>query len=99
MRGSLRIRLCTAVLYVVAGPALCGTDASVAGQKLDSGLGDLPRHSRWVDPTGRHPLGCRVVGESLDDGLSELPHFSKWMEPTGRDLLGRNGALWVAAKR
>jgi hypothetical protein len=99
MKTSLRISLCAAVLSVAAGPALCGTDASVAGQKLDSGLGDLPHHSKWVDPTGRYPMGHRVVGESLDDGLGELPHYSKWVDLTGRDPLGRSGARLVAVKR
>jgi len=28
----------------------------VSGEKIDSGLGDLPHYSQWADPTGRNPL-------------------------------------------
>jgi hypothetical protein len=61
----------------------------VAGEKLDSGLGDLPHYSKWEDRSGRRPMGNRVLGESLDDGLGELPHYSQWVDPTGRDPMGR----------
>lgn len=27
----------------------------VAGEKVDSGLGDLPHYSKWADPTGKNP--------------------------------------------
>ena len=27
----------------------------VAGEKVDSGLGDLPHYSQWTDPTGKNP--------------------------------------------
>ena len=29
--------------------------APVAGEKVDSGLGDLPHYSKWADPTGKNP--------------------------------------------
>ena len=62
-------------------------DQFVAGQKLDSGLGDIPHYSQWTDRTGRAPLAYPVVGESLDSGLGELPHYSQWTDRTGRDPL------------
>ena len=63
-------------------------DQSVAGQKLDSGLGDVPHYSQWTDRTGRDPLPYRVVGESLDSGLGELPHYSKWTAATAGGRFG-----------
>ena len=66
---------------------------AVAGQKLDSGLGDLPHYSKWADRTGRHPLGTFVLGESQDSGLGQLPHYSKWTDRTGKDPMGRAGVL------
>lgn len=61
----------------------------LAGEKLDSGLGELPPYALWDDKTGHRPMRHRVLGESLDDGLGELPHYSKWVDATGRDPLGR----------
>ena len=76
-------------LLVLAGPATSAPNVAVPGQKIDSGLGDLPHYSTWVDRSGRNPTGTRVAGESLDDGLADLPHYSKWIDPTGRDPMGR----------
>lgn len=89
MKTSLCLSLAAALL-MAAAPVLSGSDQSAHGQKLDSGLGDLPHYSNWSDRTGRFPLGHHVVGESLDSGLGELPHYSKWVDPTGRDPLGRD---------
>lgn len=98
MKTRLCVALSAAVLILAAGPALSGPTASVAGQKLDSGLGALPHYSKWADPTGRNPMGERIAGESLDNGLGELPHYSKWVDKTGRDPLGRNAAQVAQAK-
>lgn len=95
MKTRLCLTLSAAAVLLAAGPALSGPDTAVPGQKIDSGLGELPHYSKWADPSGRHPMGHRVLGESLDDGLGELPHYSKWVDPTGRDPLGR-GATQVA---
>lgn len=61
----------------------------VIGEKLDSGLGQLPPYAQWDDKTGRQPMRHRVAGESLDDGLGELPHYSRWTDRSGRDPMGR----------
>jgi hypothetical protein len=98
MKNHLVVALSAAVLALAAGPALPGPAASVAGEKLDSGLGDLPHYSTWADPTGRNPMGNRIVGESLDDGLGALPHYSKWIDKTGRDPLGRKGTQLAQAR-
>ena len=88
-----------AALLVAAGPAVCGPDAGVAGQKLDSGLGSLPHYANWLDRSGRHPVGQKVVGESLDDGLGQLPHYSTWKDRSGRDPMGRNLLQVSSAQR
>ena len=98
MKTRLCVSLSAAVLILVAGPALSGPAAFVAGQKLDSGLGDLPHYSTWADPSGRNPMGSRVAGESLDDGLGELPHYSTWVDKTGRDPMGRSGTQVAQVK-
>lgn len=50
-----------AVMLVPAGAASADTAASptvhVQGEKIDSGLGDLPHYRDWKDPTGKAPLG------------------------------------------
>jgi len=79
-------------------PPVSPTVAAVAGQKLDSGLGELPHYSQWVDKSGRNPMGRTVAGEKLDSGLGDLPHYSKWLDKSGRDPMGRE-SLAVAGKR
>jgi hypothetical protein len=90
----LALALCAACLSL---PALAQSDRAVVGQKLDSGLGSLPHYSKWLDQSGRNPLGSRVAGESLDNGLGELPHYSKWLDRNGRDPLGRDQAKLAGA--
>lgn len=98
MKAKLCVSLSAALLIVASGPALSGPAAVVAGQKIDSGLGELPHYSTWADPKGRNPIGNRVVGESLDNGLGSLPHYSKWLDKTGRDPLGRAGTQLAQVK-
>lgn len=61
--------------------------ASVAGEKVDSGLGDLPHYRAWSDPTGKAPMRTASVvaaakpalsGEKQDSGLGSLPHYKHW---------------------
>ena len=51
----------------------------VAGEKVDSGLGDLPHYSKWAKPAHK------VSGEKVDSGLGDLPHYSRWADPTGKN--------------
>ena len=44
---------------------------AVPGEKIDSGLGELPRYGQ-------------VVGQKVDSGLGELPHYRDWADKTGR---------------
>lgn len=50
-----------AAMLVPAGAASADTAATpathVQGEKIDSGLGDLPHYRDWKDPTGKAPLG------------------------------------------
>lgn len=84
-------------LFVVTLVALCGASPSlpvlaagpaVPGEKIDSGLGDLPHYSRWADPRGR-VVAVAVPGESLDSGLGELPHYRLWVDRSGKHPMGK----------
>lgn len=88
-----------AALLSASMSALPADAGRVSGEKLDSGLGDLPHYSQWVDKTGQRPLGHRVIGESLDSGLGELPHYRHWVDPTGKDPLGRQRTSVAVAAR
>ena len=85
--------LATALGILAGTPALAGdaiaTAAQVPGQKIDSGLGELPHYSQWADPTGKNPLRrsaeaprakVQVLGEKKDSGLGDLPHYSQWAD-------------------
>ncbi|MBL8289267.1 MAG: hypothetical protein JNL85_14905 [Rubrivivax sp.] len=82
----------------VAALAAALPAAALEGQKLDSGLGDLPHYSQWADKSGRGVV-TRVPGESLDSGLGALPHYSQWQDKSGRDPMGREGLRVAGAKR
>jgi hypothetical protein len=87
-----------ATMAVLASTPALAADASSAmaqlpGQKIDSGLGDLPHYSQWADPTGKDPMRrvaampsakVHVVGEKVDSGLGDLPHYSQWADKSGR---------------
>ena len=52
----------------------------VTGEKLDSGLGELPHYREWAHNPATRQLAAadaaiRVAGEKLDSGLGELPHY------------------------
>jgi hypothetical protein len=88
MQARLARVLGTAAVFGIVLIAHAGAGNDVSGQKLDNGLGSLPHYSKWLDKSGRDPMGHRVLGESLDDGLGELPHYSKWADRSGRDPMG-----------
>lgn len=39
------------------------TAAKVSGEKVDSGLGDLPHYSQWADPTGKNPVPMKASAQ------------------------------------
>ncbi len=57
---------------------------AAAGQKIDSGLGDLPHYRYWADPTGKAPMVAKLAGQKIDSGLGDLPHYRYWADPTGK---------------
>lgn len=89
-------RLALAALLAVSGLSFAAEPTPVAGAKLDSGLGDLPHYSHWVDKTGKNPMGHHVIGEKLDSGLGTLPNYRHWADKTGKDPL--NGRVRVAQR-
>jgi hypothetical protein len=89
---SLMLVLVTASVSFVALTA-----AATEGQKLDSGLGELPHYTQWLDQSGRAPAASRVAGESLDNGLGELPPYAQWLDKSGRDPMSR-GAQQMASR-
>jgi hypothetical protein len=46
--------------------------AQVAGEKVDSGLGDLPHYSKWADPTGKNPTQAKAVAKRDDKPAQRL---------------------------
>lgn len=52
------------------------------GQKLDSGLGDLPHYAEWHRHSHlSHLVPAQVAnaaGEKLDSGLGRLPPYAQW---------------------
>lgn len=58
-----------------AEPPRANTAVTVVGQKVDSGLGDLPHYRYWTTLPARSASGgaaVRIVGEKLDSGLGAL---------------------------
>ena len=91
-----------AALVVAASSLHADTGPQVVGEKVDSGLGQLPHYSQWADPTGKAvvPVSVQVprrtklimrtglLGEKIDSGLGQLPHYSQWADATGKDPMG-----------
>jgi hypothetical protein len=48
---------------------------AVPGEKIDSGLGEMPRYGT-------------VAGQKIDSGLGDLPHYRHWADKTGRAPMG-----------
>ena len=58
---ALSVAAALAVSFVSLGPVAVAAERAAApankviGEKVDSGLGDLPHYSKWADPTGKNP--------------------------------------------
>ena len=63
----------------------------VQGQKIDSGLGDLPHYRHWADKSGKNVVTSRVAGEKLDSGLGDIVPYSLGQSglPKGVDVAQR----------
>jgi hypothetical protein len=47
-----------------AAPEAPAAPARVSGEKIDSGLGDLPHYRQWADPTGKNQLKAATAREA-----------------------------------
>lgn len=111
-KHQINISALAAMLALLAFPSASGAETPlpgamhrVTGEKLDSGLGELPHYREWAhNPATRQlvamDVATRVSGEKLDSGLGKLPHYREWAHnPETRRLLTRNGAIRVARDR
>ena len=46
---------------------------NVAGQKIDSGLGELPHYSLWADPSGKNPMAKPKVVKAQTRSETNAP--------------------------
>lgn len=86
----IQLGILAAVLALLVAPFAYGADKPVtgkqqqrhvAGEKLDSGLGNLPHYREWAKQPANSKLfalASHVPGEKLDSGLGKLPHYSQW---------------------
>jgi hypothetical protein len=51
-------------LQATTASATDAVSSTVAGQKIDSGLGELPHYRLWADPSGKNPVAKPVAAES-----------------------------------
>lgn len=69
---ALSVAAALAVSFVSLGPVAVAAERgaapahTVSGEKVDSGLGDLPHYSKWADPTGKNPVQGKPQAR-LDD--------------------------------
>ena len=77
------------IVFVAAATIFASAIASAAnpasvriqGEKLDTGLGELPHYREWAQYPhlrGMTAVVNRVQGEKLDSGLGELPPYREW---------------------
>ena len=67
MTHTLTLRAAIAATMIVGGIAMAQVNRdvpasrvnAVPGEKLDSGLGELPPYHQWADPSGRAPVMAR----------------------------------------
>ena len=68
---SLSIAACLAsALCAAASAAPDAAPARVAGEKIDSGLGELPHYSLWADPSGKTPMRSRATPDTAKQAVT-----------------------------
>lgn len=96
-----------ATLALLSFPLACGAETPrasgvmqhVAGEKLDSGLGELPHYREWAHNLTTMDVATRASGEKLDSGLGELPHYREWAHHAAtRQLAPTDAAIRVAGE-
>lgn len=96
-QNKIQISTLAAVLALLLAPFAYGGEKPavgkqyhVAGEKLDSGLGELPPYREWAKYPATSKLvalASHVPGEKLDSGLGELPPYREWADNTGNQHL------------
>jgi hypothetical protein len=82
MNNGKKIILAVAIVFGCAGVlAASAAETRIQGEKLDSGLGELPHYREWA----QHPhlrsmtaMVNHVPGEKLDSGLGDMPPYREW---------------------
>lgn len=69
---ALSVAAALAASFVSLGPVAVAAERGaapahkVSGEKVDSGLGDLPHYSKWADPTGKNPVQGKAQARADD---------------------------------
>jgi hypothetical protein len=74
INNSVAVSLAASMFVLAAAAVSADVGAGpvrVPGEKLDSGLGDLPHYSKWADPTGKNPLQAPAAKESSSERQAE----------------------------
>ena len=64
--ASLAVSFASLSSVAVAAERAVAPVNKVSGEKVDSGLGDLPHYSKWADPTGKNPMQGKTVAQRDD---------------------------------
>lgn len=67
--SALTLAACVAASFVsinVMAAERAAAPVQVAGEKVDSGLGDLPHYSKWADPTGKNTAPSKASAKGDD---------------------------------
>jgi uncharacterized protein YijF (DUF1287 family) len=61
-------------LQATTASATDAKSAAVAGQKIDSGLGELPHYRLWADPSGKNPVTRPVAADAQRSAEPKAQH-------------------------
>jgi hypothetical protein len=64
--ASLAVSFASLSSVAVAAERGAAPANKVSGEKVDSGLGDLPHYSKWADPTGKNPMQAKAQAKRDD---------------------------------
>ena len=68
--ASLAVSFVSLSTVAVAAERAAAPAARVSGEKVDSGLGELPHYSKWADSSGKNPMQAQA---KLDDKPAQRP--------------------------
>ncbi len=70
--ASLAVSFASLSTVTVAAERGAAPANRVSGEKVDSGLGDLPHYSKWADPTGKNPVQGKAQAKADDKPAQRL---------------------------